>query len=116
MQEISGRMTKLEEKTKLEIGKIKRENKILKVRIDELEQYGMKCDVIICGINDSKDETEEELIKKVIEVTKKLNTNLTPQKIVAIHRLPTRKKTNSHPVAVRLNTLRKKTDTKETEG
>lgn len=45
----------------------------------------MKNDVIICCIKEGQNETEEELIKKVVETTKKLKTELELQEIVAIH-------------------------------
>jgi len=48
------------------------------------------------------------MMKEVIEMTKKWKVKLDPLEIFASHRLPTKRKTNTHPVLVRLNNLRKK--------
>lgn len=108
LEELTKRMVKLEEKTDQEIEVLRSNYSKLKTIVDEQEQYGMKSDVIICGIEDDPNENEDEVIEKVIELAEKLEVELSPLEIFASHRLPTKKETNAHPIIVRLNNLRKK--------
>ena len=64
--------------------------------------------MVICGIEDEPDESEDVVIEKIIEVAKKLKTKLVPMEISAAHRLPTKNDTNAHPILARLINLRKK--------
>ena len=52
--------------------------------------------------------TEDDLIKAIVDVAKKLQFKLEPFEIIAIHRLPTKKKISTRPIIVRLTNLRKK--------
>ena len=87
LSELTGKISLLEEKLENEVESLRTENVYLRTRIDELEQYGMKNDVIIRGVKDEKDETCEALIEKTKEIAKKLRVNLESNKIIEIHRL-----------------------------
>ena len=64
--------------------------------------------VIVCGLGDKKEETEESLVEEMVKIAEKLQVNLDEREIPAIHRLPSKKKTSSHPIIVELTTTREK--------
>lgn len=74
------------EKTGREVEVIRNSNKKLKIKLELQEQYGKKNDVIICGIEDDPNESEEDVMKKVIEVSRKLKSKLKSLEIFASHR------------------------------
>ena len=109
LEEISKKMKKFESSMSQEIEYLRNENNHLRIKLEEQDQYGRKSDIIVNGLKDGgPNETEEEVMKEVIEMAKKLKVKLDPSEIFASHRLPTKRKTNTHPVLVRLNNLRKK--------
>ena len=63
LKELNGKISKLEEKMEKDMDGLRYENEQLKTKIDELEQYSMKNDAIVCGISDKKNETEDNIIK-----------------------------------------------------
>lgn len=96
----------LYEKTREEVKDLKEGNVWLHQRLDDLEQYSRISNVIVRGIKEKKDETEEDLLESVKELGKSLGVQLEESDISTLHRLPTRK--GIQPVIVRLNNRMKK--------
>ena len=104
-------MAKLEEKSNQKTEELSKECKNIRIRLEQLEQYGFKYDVVVCGIDDDRNnECEDVIMEKIIELAKKLKTELVLMEISDVHRLPTKNDNNAHPILVRLNSLRKKTN------
>lgn len=75
------------EQIKGELRQVKSKNVELQLRIEELDQYGRKNDVIVRNIP----EAEEENLKKIItSAAEKLNVSIREWDIVVVHRLPTK--------------------------
>lgn len=102
------KMEKQNEEDRRELERIREENSDLNRRIEELEQYSRKNNIIISGIPKKEMEREEELMERVKEIAEKLKVKLETHDICALHRLPTRKKTEQPPVIVKLNSIIKK--------
>lgn len=94
--EIKDRLDKVEEQ--LEKEKEKTKSAIEKSNYNE--QYSRKNNVKILGITVLEEETEAKLQAKVISIAKKkINVDIDPSEIVAIHRIPS--KHNPKPVLVK---------------
>ena len=76
MNEITTKVTALETKMATKIGELSDECEELRRRLDEMEQYSRKKNVIVCGIGDKKEETEESLVEEMIKIAEKLQVNL----------------------------------------
>jgi septation ring formation regulator EzrA len=74
-------------------------------KIDELEQYSRKINVIITGIPEKQDENLKVVVKKLAE---KLEITLQDYDICAIHRLPSKTKGPTTLIIVRLNAYERK--------
>jgi len=59
----------------------------LKQRINEMDQYHRKQDIIISGLEEKEQETEEDLLETIQEVAKSLGVPLEPYDVNAFHRL-----------------------------
>lgn len=94
------------EEVKKEIDNLRAENYHLRVRMQELEDYSRKDNIVIHGIVEETDETDEDLVGKVIELGKSLGVPLEPYDIHACHRLPS--KGPILPTIVKLNNRTKK--------
>lgn len=91
VSETNSKLDKVTEKTEFldrEVSEIKEENQQLKARLNHLEQYSRKFDVIINGITKTENENLNETIKNLAEV---LEVKLNPYDICGLHRLPTSK-------------------------
>lgn len=112
IKEVKGRMTNLErenDEIKNEVSILWNENEHLKARIHHLEEYSRIDNVVIHGIKEEENETEEELIEQIEEIGKSLGVQIQLSDIKVAHRLPTSKKENRHrPVIVRMNNRMKK--------
>lgn len=78
------------------------ENRELKTRLDELEQYGMKYNLIINGVPTKENENVREIIVRMAE---KLNVTVQGYDIAAAHRLPSRRNKETDPIIVRFNNM-----------
>jgi hypothetical protein len=87
------------------IEELYRENDELKYRLDRMEQYSRKDNVIIYGV---PWENEENLREKVKEIGEKMNTKLNDHDFHDIHRLYSRNKSKPPPIVVRFNDREKK--------
>lgn len=89
--ETNNKLDKVNEKTEVldrEITELKEENQMLKSRLNNLEQYTRKFDVIINGIPKEDDpENLNEMINLLAEV---LEVQLNTYDICGLHRLPTK--------------------------
>jgi len=59
-----------------EIKRLKEENEYLTQRMNAMEQYSMKPEVIMNGIKEEDDEDDDDLKKKVMEISKSLGAPL----------------------------------------
>lgn len=87
---------------------IKTEINSLWDRMHKMEEYSRHENVIIRGIRYKEEETVDELISKVIDVAKKLKTDLNRSEISTTHRLPTKSRNTPPPVIVRVTNRWKK--------
>ncbi len=94
------RIEKLEEengKLWMEMENVKAENLHLRLRLDQLEQYSRKTNLIIYGIPFKEEENISELIKSLATA---LKVSYSSSDIVACHRFPNNKR-NTPPLIVR---------------
>lgn len=104
MGEIEG-LRRDNEENKAEINILKEENEALNIKLNELEQYGKKSNLIIQGVSLREGENLKEITKKL---ARKLEVNIDDADIAKVHRLPTRKNHQVPPIIVRLNNLDKR--------
>lgn len=90
------------EANKSDIDFLLRENYELKVKINNMDQYSRKSNLIICGIPYKEEEVLREVAKKLAT---KLEINLEDYEIAAIHRLPAKNKDTVPPIIIKLNNL-----------
>lgn len=87
-----------DEQREVEIQEIQEENKQLRKKIENLEQYSRRSNLIISGVPLKKEEKIKEIIKKLAE---KWDIDLHDYDIMAAHRLRT--KTNIPDIIVKVN-------------
>ena len=111
VNEIVFRLVESDERNREEIQSLKRRIEDLEEKNEQLEQYSRKDNIIISGVprKNGKEETEKELISILTNLAEKLDTDIEPFDIKAIHGIHTRKNTeNEAPIIVRLNNRMKK--------
>lgn len=87
-----------------QIKRLTKENAMLRSRVDEMDQYSRKCNVIIQGIPSKE---KENLLQVVKFVATKVKVDLQDYHVCAVHRLPSKKEID--PIIIRLNNLHIKT-------
>lgn len=95
------------EQQKTDIDEIKKENSMLKKTINFMDQYSRKQDIIISGIEEKKDESDEDLLEAIQDVAKSLGVPLEVHEVNTYHRLAPNKN-KKRAVIVRLNNRLKK--------
>ncbi len=85
-----------------EIVELREENTKLNIRIEELENYSRRDNIVIHGLPEEQNEGEEELLNLINGVADSPGVPLQPYEIHAFHRLPTKEGKNK-PVIVKLN-------------
>lgn len=88
---------------KSDLKRVEEENKELKAKLSDLDQYGRKNDVIIQNIPEVEN---ENLVKVLAEVANKIGVSIREFDITVAHRLPTKK--GVRPVIVRFHSAEKK--------
>lgn len=108
---INVRLDKIEQENQEaweEIDDLKSENENLKERMQQMEDYSRRDNVIINGIKEDENETEEELTEKVKELGLSLGLEIESYDIHACHRLPTNRKEDTPAVILKLNNRNKR--------
>lgn len=93
---------------KEEVSEARYENEILRNRIQQLEEYSRIENIVIHGIEEEENETEDDLVAQIQEIGKSLGVNIEKYDISTCHRLPTNKKESVPPTIVRMNNRHKK--------
>ena len=92
-----------QENIKESVADLFEENRLLKMQVNELEQYSKKPNIVLNGIPTQVNENLYEIMKTLGE---KMKVDIKEHDIVAIHRLPS--KTEISPIIVRLANYDKK--------
>lgn len=84
--------------------KVEREGNVSELdnNVEHLEEYTRQENIIISGVEYDEDETVDALVNEVINVAKKLETEIKGTHISVIYRLPTRNVKSPPPIIVRL--------------